>query len=70
VPKLSETAKKNKAAYDKQYQHENVSRLSIFFNKGDEEDQKILGWLEDKGRGNKSGYVKGLIREDMQKAGK
>ena len=69
-PKLSDKAKKNKAVYDKKYQHENVQRMSIFFNKGNKEDMEMIAWLDEKGKGNKSGYVKELIREDMNKAGK
>lgn len=70
MPKLSDEAKRRKAGYDKQYQHENVSRMSIFFNKGNPEDVEMMEWLDEKGKRNKTGYVKGLIREDMKKAGK
>ena len=69
MPKLIDTAKKNKAAYDAQYQHENVSRKSIFFNKGNPEDVKMLDWLDRKGKRQISGYVKDLIRDDMQRSG-
>lgn len=68
--KLSDAARQNKAAYDKKFQSENVTRKSIFFNKWDPEDKKMVEWLDSKGTGNISGYVKGLIRDDMTKAGK
>lgn len=70
MPKLSDEAKRKKAEYDRQYQQDNVSRMSIFFNKGNPEDVDMMDWLDKKGKRNKSGYVKGLIREDMHKAGK
>lgn len=68
--KLSDAARKNKATYDKKYQAENVTRKSIFFNKGNPEDLEMLEWLKEKGERRISGYVKGLIRDDMNKAGK
>lgn len=70
MPKLSDEAKRRKAEYDKQYQQDNVSRVSIFFNKGNPEDVEMMAWLDKKGKRNKSGYVKGLIRDDMSKTGK
>ncbi len=70
MPKLSDEAKKRKAEYDKRYQQDNVSRMSIFFNKGNTEDVEMMEWLDEKGKRNKSGYVKSLIRDDMRKAGK
>ena len=58
----------NKGAYDIQYARDNITRKFLCFNNNDEEDKKVLDWLNGKGKGNVNGYVKRLIREDMEKA--
>lgn len=69
VRKYSEDAIKRKRDYDKQYIKEKIRQITISFNAESEEDAKIREWLDSKGRGKITGYIKGLIKEDMQKAG-
>lgn len=66
---LSDAAKERKMAYDREYASKNVTRKSIYFSRLDPDDMKMVGWLDSKGNRNISGYVKGLIRDDMNKNG-
>jgi len=67
--KLSQESKERKAAYDREFSKKNVTRKSIYFNKTDPEDVRMVEHLNQKGERRISGYVKGLIREDMEKSG-
>ena len=63
--KLSPAAKEHKAAYDAKYREKNVTRKSVYFNKNNPEDQEIVQHLDSKGQRNISGYIKGLVKKDM-----
>lgn len=52
-----------KGVYDQQYAKDMLQRISIALNK--EHDADILEWLGNKP--NKQGYIKELIRADMEK---
>ena len=52
-----------KGVYDQQYAKEMLQRINIALNK--EHDADILEWLNKKP--NKQGYIKELIRADMEK---
>lgn len=47
------------------YQRENTKRKALTFYKSDSD---ILEWLES--QGNQAGYIKRLIREDMERENK
>ena len=64
---LTEEQKLAKNAYHLQYGKDRIKKRVIDFNVGSDEDMKILNHLDEKP--NKSRYVKGLIKEDMVKAG-
>ena len=53
----------NKAQYDQQYNKEHVKRLFVPFNDMVPEDAEMREWLEQVG--NKTQYIKQLIRDDM-----
>ena len=59
----SEERKQSKKAYDLKYKAKNIVKRVVDFNKGSEEDMKILGHLD--AQKNKAQYVKGLIKQDM-----
>ena len=62
--KLSETALKNKRAYDKEYAKKNFKSKLITFNKLVPDDIQLLDWVNSQTeQGNN--YIKRLIREDM-----
>ena len=64
---LTPEQKKAKSARDMEYNKKMIIKRIVDFNRGSEEDMKILGHLDS--RPNKARYVKGLIREDMDKTG-
>lgn len=64
--KLSPAARERKAAYDAKYREQNVTRKSVYFNKNNPEDQEMVRHLDSKGQRNISGYIKDLIKEDME----
>jgi hypothetical protein len=66
--KMSEDAKARKMAYDLQYSQAHIVKRVIDFNKASKDDMEILDHLDTKP--NKARYVKGLIRDDMDKGGK
>ena len=68
--RLSPESKRKKAAYDIQYARNNIVRKHIPFNRNNEEDSRMLEWLDKKGPGKVVGYVKGLISDDMERSGK
>ena len=68
MPKMSDRAKKNKAAYDTKYILSHVRQKRINFNDQNEEDMRLLEWLES--QDNQNQYMKDLIRDDMGRAGK
>lgn len=55
----------NKSAYDKQYNRDHVKRLFVPFNDKIPEDAEMWDWL--KKVGNKTQYIKQLIRDDMNR---
>ena len=55
----------NKGEYDKEYNKANVTRKFIPFNKNNPEDVALLEWVNAKGKGKVTEYIKSLIREDM-----
>ena len=57
--------KKGKSAYDQEYIRKNIKRKLITFNVNKAEDREMLGWLNE--IDNVVGYVKRLIREDMER---
>ena len=54
-----------KGKYDQQYNREHVKRLFIPFNDQIPEDVEMREWLEQVG--NKTQYIKQLIRDDMNR---
>lgn len=54
----------NHKAYQNEY-HKGMKNKLISFNPNNPEDMKLWGHLQTKE--NKSGYIKGLIRKDMEK---
>ena len=60
----------NKGKYDTEYNMTNVTRKFIPFNKNNPEDVALLEWVNAKGKGKVTEYIKSLIREDMKKKGK
>ena len=66
---LSKEALQHKMEYDRKYATDNVTRKSIYFNKNDPDDIRMVSFLDNKGKRNISGYVKGLIKEDMKQSG-
>lgn len=52
----------DKSAYDQEYQRKNIVIKRVPFNRQTESDRELLAWVEGR---NFSGYVKGLIRDDM-----
>lgn len=57
--------KRGKSAYDQEYIRKNIKRKLITFNVNKAEDREMLDWLN--GIDNVVGYVKRLIREDMER---
>lgn len=57
----------DKSAYDKQYLKEHIIRKTIPFNRDKKDDMELLAYIESKGNGQFTSYVKALIREDMKK---
>lgn len=68
MPNLSDEAKRKKAAYDTSYVLAHITQKRINFNDQIPEDVEMLSWVNK--QPNQGQYLKGLIREDMQKAGK
>lgn len=56
---------KNKIEYTKKYVKENIKQVNLFFNRGNEEDMKLLDFLNN--IQNRQVYIKNLIRADMEK---
>jgi len=67
---LSPEAKSKKQAYDIRYARDNITRKYIPFNRNSEDDARLLEWLDKKGSGKVTGYIKGLISDDMARSGK
>lgn len=63
-PKTSQ----RKQAYDKEYYKNFIQRKVLNFNRTIPEDAELLEWLETRGAGEMSQYIKSLIRADMEKA--
>ena len=59
---VRKTIKFDKAKYDKQYAKENTQQIKFVLNKNLDAD--IIEWLSTKP--NKQGYIKELIRRDME----
>ena len=57
------TWKKNKIAYDTEYNRQNIRMKHVMFNMRIPEEVELLEWLES--QKSKSAYIKGLIRADM-----
>ena len=64
----SDKRKFNKGKYDAAYIRERVIAKRVLFNKGNEEDMRLLEHAES--GGNFNGYIKGLIRRDLEAEGK
>lgn len=59
---IRKNAKFDKAKYDMQYAKENTQQIKFVLNKNIDAD--IIDWLGTKP--NKQGYIKELIRRDME----
>ena len=55
----------DKSAYDQEYTRQHIIRKMVPFNRLQPEDLALLRHAES--TGNFTGYVKGLIREDMER---
>ena len=53
----------NKGKYDTEYNMNNVTRKFSPFNKNNPEDVALLEWVNAKGKGKVTEYIKSLIRE-------
>lgn len=60
--------KEDKYVYDKAYNQENVTRVTIVFNRRIAEDMMLMEWLKKQPEG-RNGYMKRLMREDMKSRG-
>jgi len=67
MQKLSEQAQKNKTAYNVRYNKTHLVQKRIALNDNNEEDMKILSWLNQ--QQNLSRYLKDLILTDMIRSG-
>ena len=56
----------NQAEYVKQYHREQVIGKKVTFNRNNPDDMELLEWLVNRPEGM-VGYIKKLIREDMNK---
>ena len=54
---------RDRAEYNKRYQSENTRCINVRFYPGDMELYEFVAQLD-----NKAGYIKGLIRADMERA--
>lgn len=52
--------------YLKEYRRENIRYKSIGFNLKNDEDQKLLKWIESR-EGKTTPYIKALIRRDIRR---
>lgn len=64
--KLSEQALQNKKNYNKEYAKKNFRYKNVQFNINYKEDIELLEWIQSRPEGGNT-YIKGLIREDMQR---
>jgi hypothetical protein len=55
----------DKATYDQEYHRQNLTQKKINFNRQNDEDRQLLEHLDK--QNNVSMYIKGLIREDIDK---
>lgn len=62
MQKLSEKARQNKIDYNIQYQKDNVKQIKLTFNINTEKD--LIKQIDK--QENKQGYIKKLIRQDME----
>jgi len=60
--KVKEMDKESKAAYDMQYAKEKLQQIRFTLNKT--KDADLIEWLNK--QGNKQGYLKELVRKDME----
>lgn len=60
---VKEEHKENKKNYDVKYAKENLQQVRLSLNK--ETDADLIEWINQ--QPNKQGYLKRLIREDMEK---
>lgn len=66
--KLSDEAQRKKNEYNSKYVVAHQSQRKIIFNDTIPEDMEMRDWLDSQPNINQ--YLKGLIRDDMNKAGK
>ena len=57
------TERSKKSLYDEKYIRENVQKIALNLNRRTESD--LIEWLNAKT--NRNGYIKGLIREDIER---
>ena len=60
-------AKRKKSIYDAKYIKANVRQRTLSFNRNNAEDMEMYDWIGK--QENATQYLKGLVREDMKKAG-
>ena len=65
---MSPEAKQRKQAYDSKYVVEHIVQKKLNLNKAIPEDEEMIKWIDSKP--NQNQYLKGLVRDDMKKAGK
>ena len=53
----------DKSKYDQEYNKDHIRRVFVAFNDANHEDQELLSWIDQ--QGNKTQYIKRLIRDDM-----
>ena len=57
----------DKKTYDIEYAKKHIERKFLAFNMNDPDDLTLLYWLDGIGKGNVNEYIKGLIRDDMNR---
>ena len=58
--------KAKKYSYDQGYLAENITKVSLTFNRRVPEDMELMEWLKSKPEGRNQ-YIKRLLREDMER---
>ena len=66
---LSQKAKERKYGYDQEYLKQNITKVSLTFNKGNPDDMMLAQWLRTRPEGCNR-YIKRLMIEDIERSSK
>lgn len=64
---LSEKAKAKKYGYDQEYLKQNITKVSLTFNRGKPDDMALAEWLRTRPEGSNR-YIKRLMLEDIERS--